>query len=103
MSELTNATGQQRKENGQLRVTLILFLKKSSKLHLPLNRSFCKRPEHSKVKWRSRQNTQVMAVSHLSPTDVFPSYFLHPSIVQTHYCDGSRTLLSRNHEECSSL
>ena len=28
ISELTNATGQQRKENGQLRVTLILFEKK---------------------------------------------------------------------------
>ena len=104
ISELTNATGQQRKENGQLRVTLILFEKKSAKLHLPLNRSFCKRPEHSNVKWRSRQDTQVMALSRLSPTDVLPSSFLHPSIVQTHYCDGSRnTLFSRNHEECSSL
>ena len=28
MSELTNVTGRQRKENGQLRVTLILFEKK---------------------------------------------------------------------------
>ena len=45
-----------------------------------------------------------MALSRLSPTDVLPSSFLHPSIVQTHYCDGSRnTLFSRNHEECSSL
>ena len=34
----------------------------SAKLHLLLNKSFCKRPEIINVTWRSRQNMQVIAL-----------------------------------------
>ena len=44
-----------------------------AKLHLPLNRSFCKRQEHSNFKWSSRQNTHVIALSRLPHTNDLPS------------------------------
>ena len=46
-----------------------------AKLHFLLNRSFCKRPEKINVKWRSRQNTPVIALSCLSHTSVLLSSF----------------------------
>ena len=49
--------------------------KLSTKLHLPLNRSFCKRLENINIniKWRTRQNFQVIALSRLSHTNVLQS------------------------------
>ena len=46
--------------------------KLSTKLHLPLNRSFCKRLENINIniKWRTQQNFQVIALSRLSHTNV---------------------------------
>ena len=45
----------------------------SAKLHLPLNRSLCKKPEHSNINQRSWKNMQVTAVSCLSHTNVLLS------------------------------
>ena len=53
----------------------------STKLHLPLNRSFGKRPEHSNFKWRSRH------LSRLSQTKTFCSHFSFCCpVAWAHYC-----------------
>ena len=50
---------------------MILLEKRAAKLHLPLNRSFRKRPENINVRGRSRQNTQVTFVTQQCFTVLF--------------------------------
>ena len=47
-----------------------------AKLQFPLNKSFCKGLENIGVKSWSRQNMQVIALSHLSHKSVLPSSLL---------------------------
>ena len=56
------------------------------KLHYSLLEiSFCKRPENISGKWRSRQNTHVIARSRLSHTNVLPYSSCSRPVAWTHY------------------
>ena len=70
MSELTNATGQQRKENGQLRVTLILFEKKN-----PPNFTFLWTDLFAKD-----QNIVMLSGDHDKTRKLWPCLVCHPQM-----------------------
>ena len=55
----------------QKSVTIILFEITFCQTSLSFKQIFCKRPEN--IKWRSRQNTKVIALWHLSHTSVLLS------------------------------
>ena len=46
------------------------------------------------VKWRSQQNSQVIAISRLTLMSILPSYFFS----LPYYCNGSRFFWLRSHE-----
>ena len=58
-----------------------MFKKFSAELHLPLNRVCCKRAEHTNVRESSQQNTEVIALSHLSLTIILQSSSLCCGVV----------------------
>ena len=64
----TYATGRERKEDGKPCVTsvTILFEKTLRQTSLSFKQMFLQRPENINVKWGSRHNTQVIALSRLS-------------------------------------
>ena len=72
------ATGRGRKEDVRpcvTSVTLILFEITSRQTSLSFKQTFSQRSENLNVHWRSRQNTQVIALSRLSHTSILPVLF----------------------------
>ena len=67
---LHNRTGEERRRQTfcDKRDDNFVWNKFSPNFTFSLDRSFCERPENISVKWRSRQSTQVIALSHLSRT-----------------------------------
>ena len=70
-----NRTGEERRQQTLCDNRDNNFVSKNlfAKLHLPWNRSFCTRPENINVNGRPPQNSQVIALSRLSHTNVLPS------------------------------
>ena len=70
---LHNRTGEQRRRQNlcDKRDNYFVWKKICLKLHLPLSRSFCKRPVNIIVKWSlPYENIQVIALSRLSHTNL---------------------------------
>ena len=80
---LRNRTGEERRQQTLCdKHDHILFEKLSAKLHFPLNRSFCERPENVNVKWRSQQTGNYLQACHVCHTQTFcrpllPAILLH--------------------------